>query len=206
MTYGEKKEEKKKFLSTGCIIAIGVGVLGLIILFAIGGYFVSAMNNEVRLRNTIKAKMQDNESEFDNMWKKIAQTAQVPEQKKNALMDIFNSHAKARSGGQKGGSLALWIKESVPQADMKVYDNLMNIITASRDRWTMRQKELVDFKREHDNLLDVFPSSLVCSTILGREKMEITIVSSSRSKRAMTTGVDDDIDLFPQKKSPAEKE
>ena len=200
-----EKEEKKKSLSTGCIVVIGVCVLSLLVAFAVGGYFVSTMNGEVRLRNTIKAKVQDNESEFDNMWKKLAQTAQVPEQKKNALMDVFNSHAKARSGGQKGGSLALWIKESVPTADLKVYDNLMNIITASRDRWTMRQKELIDLKREHDNIIDVFPGSLVCG-ILGRDKIEITIVSSSRSKKAMETGMDDDIDLFKKKPAKAEKE
>jgi len=189
---------EKKSLSTGCIVAIGVAIVGLIFVISIGGYFVSTMNTEVGLRNTITAKVQDNESEFDNMFKKISQVAQVSEKQMDSLKDIFNSHATSRAGeGGQGGVMMNWIKESIPNVDTKVFANLQNIITGSRDRWTMRQKELVDLKREHDNLLDKFPSSMVCS-ILGKEKIEITIVSSSRAKKAMQTGIDDDINVFKE--------
>jgi hypothetical protein len=131
------------------------------------------------------------------MWKKIKQVAQVPEMKKNALMDIFNSHAKARSGGQRGGSLALWIKESVPNADMKVYDNLQNIIVGSRDRWTMRQKELVDLDRERKQMFRTIPSNIFLA-VVGRQEgdVKITIITSTRTDAAFSTGKDDNVDLM----------
>jgi len=74
-------------------------------------------------------------------------------------------------------------------------NNLQNIIIGSRDSWTMRQKELLDLKREHDNLIDVFPSSVVCG-ILGREKIDVTIVVSLKAEQDFKSGSDNDIKLF----------
>jgi len=185
-------------MSKGCMVAAGVVVVLVITVLICGIYGVSVHNREVGLRNTISAKHTDNESEFDNMVKKIGQSAQVTDKQVESLKEIFNEHAKARGGSQSGGSLALWIKESVPNVDTSTFNNLQNIITGSRDRWTMRQKELVDLKREHDNLLDKFPSSMVCG-ILGRQKISITIVTSTRAKAAMQTGVDDDTEVFQKK-------
>jgi len=183
-------------MNKGCMVAIAAGVVLLIVVIVCGAFFVSTMNSEVKLRNTITAKQKDNESEFDNMWKKISQVAQVTDAQKNALKEIFVQHAQARNVG--GGTLMKWIHESVPNVDTSTFNNLQNIITGSRDAWTMRQKELLDLKREHDNLIDVFPGSMVCS-ILGRQKINVTIITSSRSQKAMQTGTDDDVDVFKKK-------
>ena len=69
----------------------------------------------------------------------------------------------------------------------------MNIITSSRDRWTMRQKELLDYKREHDNILDKIPSGWFPA---GRQKIDVKIITSSRTEAAFESGVDDDVDVF----------
>jgi hypothetical protein len=175
---------------------IGCGVIafiGLIFVIILGGYFVSVMNRETGLRNHITAKQTDNTSEYDNLWKKLSQSAQVTDAQKEALREIIVGYAEARKAGS--GSLATMVKEAVPTVDTSTFNNLLNIVTASRDAWTMRQKELIDLKREHDNVIDLFPSSLVC-TILGREKIEIKIVTSSRTGEAFKTGKDDDVDLF----------
>jgi hypothetical protein len=184
-------------MSKKWMIAIGVGVTALLFSIVLLSSFVSTLNTEARLRTAIEAKQTDNTSEFDNMWKKISQVAQVPAQKKEALMEIFNSHAKARSGGQKGGSLALWIKESVPNVDLKVFDNLQNIIVASRDRWTIRQKELIDLNRERTQMFRTIPSNIFL-VVVGRQEgdVEITVVTSSRTENAFQTGKDDDVNLF----------
>jgi len=179
-------------------IGLGGGVL-LVVLLLIGiGMMVSYKNREVELYNQIEAKKQDNKSEFDNMWKKIKQVAQVPDAAKDALVEIFQKHAEARAGSQpSGGSLATWIKESVPTIapDSLGYKNLMNIITGSRDRWTMCQKELIDYKREYDNLVQKIPSRW----FVADRKPEITIVTSTKTEKTFEEGKDDDIDLFGDK-------
>ena len=182
-------------MNRGMIIGlsvIGVVLLGIVMFI---GMFISASNREATLRTAIEAKQKDNTSEFDNMYKKILQVAQVSEKQMSILKDIFVSHASARTGNGDGGSLMKWVQESVPNIDTSTMNNLQNIITGSRDSWTMRQKELIDLSREHTKLLRVFPSSVILS-MLGRKEIDIKIVTSSRTAAAFETGKDDDMDVF----------
>jgi hypothetical protein len=178
----------------GCGIFL---VLGLVIAIILGIFFVTTMNKETRLRNQITAKQTDNTSEYDNLWKKLSQSAQVTDAQKEALREIIVGNAQARKSG--GGSLATMVHEAVPTVDTSTFNNLLNIVTSSRDAWTMRQKELIDLKREHDNIIDLFPSNVICM-VLGRQKIDIKIVTSSRTGEAFKTGKDDDVDLFNRKK------
>ena len=177
------------------ITAIGI-IAGFGMLFLI--FFMMAVmyrNADVRLRNAIKMKQKDNVSEFDNMAKKINQVAQVPSEQMKKLKEIFIEHAQARGGVGNSGIMA-WLKESVPNVDVQVYANLQNIIVGSRDRWTMRQKELLDFKREHDNLIEVFPSCFFLSLMGRTNPVEVAIVTSAKAEEAFKSGQDNDVELF----------
>jgi hypothetical protein len=88
-----------------------------------------------------------------------------------------------------------WIKESIPNVDVKTFDNLQNIIVSSRDSWTMRQKELVDLSREHEKLLNMFPSGVILK-MLGHKSIEIVIVTSTATEEAFKSGKDDNTKLF----------
>jgi hypothetical protein len=132
---------------------------------------------------------------MDKMWKNISQTAQVTEEQKRALMEIFNGYATARAGTGDNGSLMRWVQESVPNVDQSVYRNLQNIILAERDGFARRQKEILDFKREHDNLIDTFPNNMFAA-VLGRAKINVIIVTSDRTEKAFESGKDNDVNLF----------
>lgn len=169
---------------------VGTGFL-LVVIFCVMG--ISFHNKEVTLRNIIVNKQTDNKSEMDAMWKIIDQNAQVTVEQKNALMDIFGSYAQDRTP-KSGGSLALWIKEAVPNVDQTTYHQLMNTITAQREGFKFRQKELLDLKREHDNLITTFPN-VIFATVLGRNKIDVVIVTSTRTEDAFKSGKDDDTKL-----------
>lgn len=175
------------------MVITGVLVTAVVTTALLGTYAVSVNNSEVSLRNTISAKQQDNESEYDSMWKKISQAAQVTDAQKQALLEILRAHAEARSASS-GGAVINWLKESVPNIDTTTFNNLQNIIAASRDRFTVRQKELLDLKQRHDSLLDSFPSGVILS-VMGREKISVVIISSSRAEETFKTGTDDNIAL-----------
>lgn len=167
-----------------------VGVFGLVGVFLLGMMWVNYSNAEVRLRNQITAKQRDNQSELDNVQKKISQTVQVTDMQMAALKDIIVGNAEARKGGS--GSLATFVKEAVPNVDTTTFNNLQNIIAGSRDAFTMRQKELLDLNREHDNLIDTFPSSFIVGS---RGKIDVVIVTSGRAKDSFKTGEDNDVKL-----------
>ena len=174
--------------------------VGSILAFAIsfGSCTVSVSNRETRLRNSITAKQVDNTSEFDNMWKKIQQVAQVTDAQKQALLEIFTGYADRRSPDKQGGALANWVAEAVPNVDTSTFNQLMNTISGSRDSWTMRQKELIDLKREHDNLRTVFPSNMVCA-MLGRSEITIKVITSDRTEEVFKTSKDNDTQVFPKR-------
>jgi len=167
-----------------------IGAVIFAVLLVIGIMFISYSNKEVRLRNQIVAKQRDNQSELDNVQKKISQAVQVTDLQKQMLMDIIVGNAQARKGGS--GTLATFVTEAVPNLDTSTFQNLQNIIAGSRDAFTMRQKELLDLNREHDNLIDTWPSSMIVG---GRGKIQVTIVTSGRAKDAFQSGEDNDIKL-----------
>lgn len=176
---------------------IGLAVFGLFLAFIVmfAGMLMSYHNEEVSLRNAITAKQVDNTNEFDNMWKKIAQVAQVSEKQKEAFKEIFTSYVSGRGANSSDGQMMTWVKENVPTPDLSIYNEVLNIIVASRNSFTTRQKELLDMKRAHDNLIDQLPSGFFLR-IIGRDKINVTIVTSSKTDKVFETGKDDDINVF----------
>lgn len=181
----------KTLIITLCGIG-GAVVLAILILFGMG---ISFHNKEISLRNLIVNKQTDNKNEMDSMWKTISQVAQVAEKDRASLMEIFNGYAQSRSGVGDNASLMKWIQESVPNVDNRTMLNLQNNIVSQRDGFKFRQKEILDFKREHDNLIDSFPNNIF-ATLLNRSKINVTIVTSSRTEKAFQDGKDDDVNVF----------
>jgi hypothetical protein len=188
-------------MSKGLIALIACGAM-LAFVFMLLLWAMGVSNKEAQMRNQIVAKQKDNTSEYDNTWKKITQAAQVTDAQKQALMEIIVGNSKARNNG--GGSLATFVHEAVPNVDTSTFNQLMNIITSSRDGFTMRQKELLDFKRAHDNMIDTMPGGLVLS-FLGRQKIDVTIVTSTRTDNAFKSGKDDDVDVFQKNTNPEKR-
>lgn len=170
-------------LATACLTCI------VALTWGVGKY-----NDAQALKTQYDAKYKANEAVFDNMFKKIAQTTQVTDLQKNSLRQIFNEYATARSGNGNGGSLAKWVQESVPNVDVSVYKNLQNIIVSARDEWTTNQVELVDVAREYNTMLMVFPSNILLKSF-GFEKINATVITSTRTENAFNSGKDDDINL-----------
>ena len=176
------------------LLTIGVLFAGLILFCIITAFAImNTYNRAAQLKNQYEMKVIDNTSEFDNCWKKIQQTAQVTDAQKVALREIFEGYASARNNGSSN-NIMTWIKESVPNVDISVYKNLQNIITGSRDAWTMRQKELVGIAQEYNKNLVTFPSNIILK-MFGFEKITPKIITSNRTDKAFETGQDNDVDL-----------
>lgn len=195
-----KKKMKKKNNGNAIIpIMVTLGAITIAIVMMAAG-FITISNSEIRLRNTITAKQQDNKSELDNMVKKIMQSGQVSQEQAKQVASVVTGYAEARATGgpanQGAGGFINAVAESVPSLPDGFFDvnrNLQNIITSSRDSFTQRQKEILDLKREHDNMITTFPSSLVVGA---RGKIEVQIVTSARADESFETGQDNDTKLF----------
>lgn len=174
---------------------VGICLVGCaaFLLITIAGLWVSAHNREVSLRALGEAQQTNIEQQLDAMLKKISQSAQVTTAQAEALRGVILDYARNRGGSS--GSLATSLKEAVPDLSptTPAFTTLQNIIVGSRNTFATEQSRLIDIKREHDTLLQRFPSSIFVG---GRKPLEIRIVSSTRAKSAVATGVDDDDSVF----------
>lgn len=149
-------------------------------------------NREVKLVNQFNMEMKNREATFDNMFKDISQIAQVAEKYKESFKDIY-VHITSERYDKDDGVVMKWVQEKNPQFDTKLYDRLANTIEVRRQEFLLVQRKLMDIENQHNNLLDVFPSSLFLS---GRERLNYQVVSSTHTKNVMETGIEDDIDVF----------
>lgn len=194
-------------MSKVLLALLGIVGTGIILVVIIVSMFVSFHNKDAQLRNLVTTKQTDNKSEMDAMWKTIEQNAQVTVMQKDALMEIFNSYAAGRTGEGGGGTLMKWVQESVPNVDQKTYTLLMNTITAQRDGFKFRQKELLDLNRERNTMLDQVPGSLLAMFCPGdHKKIDVVIVTSTRTENSFKTGKDDDVSLPGYKAPVTEKQ
>lgn len=182
-------------MSLKTIISLTVVGILLVLGFSLIGSYFSYNNTEVALRQEADAQVKKIETTHDAMWKILSEQAGVTEQYKESFNEIYKNIMDARYS--KGdGSLMKWVTESNPNFDVKLYDKLMNSIEIQRTTFKTSQDRLSDIIREHNTLLNSYPSKWFISN---NKPIEQMVISSSKTKKVMETGVDDDVDLFKKK-------
>ena len=86
-----------------------------------------------------------------------------------------------------------WIQEANPEIDASVYKDLMQAIEIQREHLNAAQTRMLDVIREREALIESYPSRWFISN---KSEIEYEVVSSTRTKTVMETGLDDDIDMF----------
>ena len=173
-------------------------LIGLLIVILLGGICifgqgVSVYNTHIDLKTKIEAQQKSNEANFDAMWKKINQVAQVSDKYKDGLKEVLMSYTQGRKK-ESDQLLMDWTKEAVPTFDSSIYKQINNVIVGSRDDFFNNQKILIDLSRQHNQFIQKFPNNLFCG-ILNIKEIEIKVVTSSNTEKAFETGKEDDIKL-----------
>ena len=183
-----ENENKPKI---GKILLIS-GIIGIALITLI--MYVTLSNKEVRLNNAAVAQEQVCKLDFDNMFKTIKQTANVAEEAKESFKEIYFGITDKTYANDKN-LVMKWVTVANPQFDMKLFDRLMTIIESKRNDNQYQQSKLADLQREWKDLTGTFPGSI----FLGSRTLNITFVTSARTKEVYRTGEDNDIDLFDKK-------
>lgn len=169
-----------------------LAVVGIILVMM----YINYNNQEVRLRKEAEAQKGKVESVHDKMWKTIQQKAGVTDEYREAFEKIYPELISGRYS-QGDGSAMKWIQESNPEFDTSLYKDLMQAIEVQRAYFDQAQTRMLDIIRQRETLLETIPAKFFISN---KSKIEYTIVSSTRSKGVMVTGLDDEVDLFKKKK------
>jgi hypothetical protein len=150
----------------------------------------------VQLKNKAEAQQKVCEAHFDKMWKVIKQHAQITDHYKESFKELYPKLMEGRYGNARGGALMSWIKESNPTLDSKVWTKMMNAIEAQRTAFFRDQEQLLDIKREHDDLRLQPPSKWFIDE---SDKVTVVVITSAKTKEAYSSGEENDVELFGKK-------
>jgi len=168
------------------VFAIALGIMALV-------WGIGVSNREIRLRNKIAEQQEVMGLNYDKMWKVLKQQAQIPDKYKSDFKEVYQTIMEGRYNDANRGQFMAWIKEHNPQYDSTMYNKLMVSIEANRTEFFMEQKKLRSFKKEHDDLVMVFPSSIIVGS---RGTIDVKFITSAATKAAIETGEENDINLF----------
>jgi len=177
----------KKIILIALLVILGCGAA------TFAGMYFSYNNKEIALRAKAEAQIGKIEGVHDKMWKVIQQKAQVTTEYKDAFAEIYPEIISGRYSGEGDGSLMKWVTESNPNFDTSLYTDLMQSIEILRSEFQRNQETMLDLVREHKTLCTTYPGRWFISNTM---EIEYTVISSTKSKVVMDTGIDDDVKLF----------
>jgi len=177
---------KGKLIALGVVLILGIGIA----IWAIG-----VSNDEKRLVNKMDAQKEVIGLYFDKMWKILKEKASVADAAKEAFKEIYVPLIEGRYS-QGDGTLMKWITEQNPTFDLSLYKDVQNSIETERNGFFVEQAKMTDMNREHENMRDLFPRSIICG---GRPAYDYKPITSALTKEVQTTGEENDIELFPKK-------
>ena len=130
----------------------GLIILGLV-LFIGGSLFLtysSSYNYGNSMEVLLKATQEDNKQTLAQYGEKIAEMAQVPEMYRDDIVKVTSAAIEGRYG--PGGSKAVFqmLREQNPSLDVSLYKNIQVAIEAGRNDFTVKQKKLIDQKRQYE--------------------------------------------------------
>lgn len=184
---------------------VGIGALVAMLLFLVVAYF-SIQNTAINKQENVRSHEKSYNQEFDNMFKKIAQIAQIPDHAlqgaKESFKEIYTPLIEGRYKDSRNDGLMRWIQESNPQFDTKeyysLYGQLANTVEASRDALTAKGNEWITAVQDYNSYIRKAPNSWFLSTATFPRE-EAKIITSSKTEEAVKTDKDDDINLFDKK-------
>lgn len=177
----------KKIILITLLVILGCGAA------TFAGMYFSYNNKEIALRAKAEAQVGKIEGVHDKMWKVIQQKAQVTTEYKDAFAEIYPDIISGRYSGEGDGSLMKWVTESNPNFDTSLYTDLMQSIEILRSEFQRNQETMLDLVREHKTLCTTYPGRWFISNT---QEIEYTVISSTKSKVVMETGIDDDVKMF----------
>jgi hypothetical protein len=203
-------------MSTKAIV--GIVLVSIVIIFGMvagcGG--CSWYNTGISLQETTLAQYRDNQNVYDNMWKKIVETAQVPAQYKEDFKQILVADNTAKFGPDGSQASFQWFKERNITLAPELYLQVQRVIESGRNDFRQGQTMLQDKQfrlRTHRkqifgavcrafgfDFLDDLNGELKPPRDLdgdgGYTVLDYDIVTSSRTKEAFQTGEDAPVKVF----------
>lgn len=184
-------------MSNKNIIILSVVGAFVVMLLSYAGCALSYRSSCIRAENGIKAQYEQNQNNYDNMWKKFREMSQVPEMYTNDLKKVYDSAIQGRYGADGSKATFQFIKEHNPTFSDAMYTKLQSAIEGGRNGFEADQKQLIDKKREYENLMGS-TKALFAGVFFDFPRIDISkyaIVTSDQTQDAFRNGKAEEVKL-----------
>ena len=181
-------------MKTSTIIVLAILGVFLFGAFGVGCGALNFRSECITAEAGIKAQYKENQNNYDNMWKKFKEAAQVNEMYAKDLKDVFTSAISGRYGADGSKAVFQFIKEHNPNLDPSVYVKLQAMVEAGRNGFEAEQKQLLDRKREYESFLGT-PSASLFNIFFSFPRIDLDkfdIVTSSKTEKVFEDKKDDE--------------
>ncbi len=125
------------------VVAAALAILVVVGLFSGVAWYDEAVAKE----EGVKAQYKDNQNEYDSFWKKVQETAQVPNKYKDDFKDILVSETQAKYGEQGSQATMQWFQDRQITFSDQMYVKVQNLIESGRNDFKRGQTLLLDKQR-----------------------------------------------------------
>lgn len=196
--------EKTRVLLIAGVIVVVFGVVTV-------GSGVSWYNTAVSLEEATKAQYEENQNSYDAFWKKVKETAQVPEKYKDDFKELLVAETQAKFG--EGGSKAAfqWFRDRDINFSSQIYTKVQDVIESGRNDFKRSQTDLLDKQRKYRTHLHSFFGRMWASLfsmpqVVGGDAappsdhdgdgvltvLDYNIVTSEKTKKVFKSGEDNE--------------
>lgn len=180
------------------LIAVGAGLV-LIFLCAVGyvSMYSSAHDTAVSFEENIKKYYDASESQLSTYTLTIQEKLQISDKYKDGLKEVIESYFKGREGADQNFVMS-YVQQHVPNLDPKMYQELMVTIDSGREKFNNLQKMKIEQCTEYGKFRKGFwNSKILDKDVFPGKDIEhyCAVVSDTRTKNAMKTGVQEVIKL-----------
>lgn len=191
--------------------------IGGALLFALGVWLagITWYNTAISLEESVKAQYRDNQNEYDAFWKKVRETAQVPDKYKEDFKTLLVAETGAKYGPNGSQAPMQWLQDRQIAFDASQYRKIQDVIESGRDDFKRAQTELLDKQRVFGTQLRSYWGSMwarhyaLPHTLTGPlapprdldgdgwlTVLDYPIVTSGKTSAAFQSGQDDALTVF----------
>lgn len=171
------------------VIITILGVFGLFAVLAVGLVFgyVSFSNDANAFEVDIPAQYQQMKNVYDNGWKQVMETAQVPQNYTDDMQKVWQGALMGRYGANGSQATLQFIKEANPQIDASLYKKVQEQIESFHATFTASQTKIISEKQAYGLMLKATTSGRFYNMIGNYPHIQCGVPDGAEDKYAILT-------------------
>jgi hypothetical protein len=168
------------------LIILGILTLVSLVAFVVGGLHFYSFNTSVAYEGAYEAQKLEIEAVLDRTKKDLMANHQITKEYAEDFIKVEIARAQGRTGG---GLVKVSTEASASGMTPQLHQAMMNTISGNLAEYQRAQSKLADIWQQQYTFCTSYPARIF---VLNRIKPKPVMISSSSTKTAVETGVQED--------------